>query len=164
MHMNESCNWDIGDASNRDREPTGQTCDDPRPLAGSRHHPEAHPSRAQWGTAADGSSDDAGGRAPRRHTSAPATSHAETSHTTTSPPQTSQATSSGIVHCFYCRAALRWPEHRSGRVRCPKCHRYLILRCMDDGHWEVFPENDDSISGMICDWLGQRIPDEESDS
>jgi hypothetical protein len=145
MNMSRPSNLTYCDASDRDTEPTGQMPGDTQPLSDSRPSSDAHPDSAPKGTSTDGSDNDAGGRAPRRRASA-------------------HASRAVIVRCVHCKAALRWRGRRSGRMRCPRCRRRLILRCRKRGQWTVLPENDDSVAGMICDWLGRRCPDEDSDT
>jgi hypothetical protein len=145
MLMTDEQNLLFCDARDRDGIPAGQMLDDTRPLSGSQRGPERHPASAPLGTTAGGGGNDVDGRASRRRTSA-------------------DAAAAVVVRCVHCRARLRWAGRRSGRTRCPKCRKRLILRSVGPGNWAVLPENDDSVAGMICDWLGQRSLDGNSDS
>jgi DNA-directed RNA polymerase subunit RPC12/RpoP len=130
------------EASDRDSEPAGQLPDHTRPPFGSAESPEGHPASTPRGAGATGGVD---GREPIQTDRRPAPS-----------PTYPRAT----VRCTHCGARLRWTGRRSARVRCPKCRLRLVLRLGPDGKWAVLPENDDSVAGMICDWLGNRNHDE----
>jgi hypothetical protein len=145
MQVNEWNSMLLCDVSPRDTEPAGHLPDPTRLLSGSRPGPEPRPNSAPQGTPADGSGDDAGEGTSRRRASV-----------TTAPGV--------IVRCVHCRASLRWAGQRSARIRCPKCQQRLVLRRTARGQWRVYPENDDSVAGLICDWLGRRTDDDDPDS
>ena len=132
-------------SSERDPQPPGQLSADTRPLSGFCAGPAGHLESASPGALAGGGHRGANRRVPHQRTS-------------------SAPGSPVVVHCVNCRAGLRWSGQRSTRTHCPKCHCRLILRLDTAGHWAAFPENDDSVAGMICDWLGRRCDNDESDS
>jgi DNA-directed RNA polymerase subunit RPC12/RpoP len=145
MLMKEPQNMLLCDACDRDPEPTGQIADDTRPQSGPRCSPEARPVSAPPGTSAGGGGDDVVARATHCRTSA-------------------DAAAAVIVRCVHCRARLGWAGRRSGRVRCPKCRKRLIVRSTGPGNWAVLSESDDSVAGMVCDWLGPRSSNKDADS
>jgi predicted RNA-binding Zn-ribbon protein involved in translation (DUF1610 family) len=145
MWMREPDNMLLCDGRDRDTEPTGQIPEDTRPPSGSPGTPEAHPGSTPPGTSAGGGGDDVMARPSRRRTSV-------------------EAAAAVIVRCVHCQARLRWAGRRSGRARCPNCGKRLILRRSEPGQWAVLPENDDSVAGLVCDWLDRRSSNKDSDS
>jgi len=121
--------------SNRDPEPTGQMSDDTRLLSDSRHDPDGSDFGAPQGTPVNGGHGDRHVRAPHRRTSV-------------------NAAPGAVVQCIRCHLRLRWTKRVSGRARCPHCGARLIVRRTGRSTWRVVPENQDSLAGMICDWLG----------
>jgi DNA-directed RNA polymerase subunit RPC12/RpoP len=130
------------EASDRDSELAGQLPDHTRPSFGSAGSPEGHPASTPGGAAATGGVD---GREPGQTDPRPAPSPTH--------PRVA-------VRCVHCGGRLRWAGRRSARVRCPKCGIRLVLRLGPDGKWAALPENEDSVAGMVCDWLSRRNHDE----
>ena len=143
MNLSELNRTRASDASDRDSESTGQARRRTWPTSGSQQCPDAHPAGAPLGTTHSGSCDGADGRASRRHASADSDEQVV------------------VLRCVSCRRRLRWRGRRAARTRCPHCGQRLIARCDADGVWNVYIENDDSLAGMICDWLGKAREDED---
>jgi len=61
-----------------------------------------------------------------------------------------------VAHCVHCGGRLRWRGRRAARTHCPRCRRQLILRRSASGGWDVLPENDDSLAGMVRERLRRR--------
>jgi predicted RNA-binding Zn-ribbon protein involved in translation (DUF1610 family) len=144
MLMKEGHNKLLCNTGERDTEPTGQIPDDARPPSGSQRRPAAHPATTTPDTPTGGGRDDVNARPPRRRASA-------------------TAAAGVVVRCVHCRTGLRWAGRRSGRARCPNCGKRLVLRRSGSDNWTVLPENDDSVAGLVCDWLDRRNSNKDSD-
>ena len=66
------------------------------------------------------------------------------------------------VRCPHCSKAIWWQGHESDRFGCPVCATRVIVRPLADGTVQVGLENDDTVAGMICNWL-RPDPEEDDD-